>query len=349
MLNGLSLFSSAGVGETYIDKYISMKVANELLLNRCKLYTHFYPNVEMIHGDIRDKKIYENILEKSKEHKVNFIYATPPCQSFSKAGKQQINDDRDILFMYIIKLILELEPHYTVIENVPEFIKLNIEIDNKKTTVLNVISKNLEDKYNINYDIVDTADYGTPQTRKRAIILLSHKKHNIWKIPSILTTKKITVRDAIGHLPSLESGEKSDIHPWHKAKKHNNNHILWMSHTPEGKSAFDNEIYYPQKDGRKIKGYKTTYKRIKWDIPAPTITQNSAGISSQNNVHAGIKQPNGLYNNARALTVYELMLLTGLKSDWTIPPSTPETLIRQILGECVPPLLIYHIVSNINM
>lgn len=55
LLNGLSLFSSAGIGETYIGEYVSIKVANELLPIRSKLYSHFYPDVKMINGDIKIK------------------------------------------------------------------------------------------------------------------------------------------------------------------------------------------------------------------------------------------------------------------------------------------------------
>ena len=261
---GLSLFSSAGIGETYIKDYVDMKVANELLENRSNIYNYFYPNTYMINGDIKNNEVYEKVLKKSLDENVDFIYATPPCQSFSKAGKQSCNDERDILFVYILKLVNIIKPKYVVIENVPEFIKLNVLINNIQTNVLTEIEKHLGKEYNIKYSILNTADFQTAQNRKRSIILISSKKENIWLLP----TKKfnqITVKDVIGHLDPLKNGEKSDIHPLHYAKKHNDRHILWMKHTPTGKTAFDNEIHYPQKDGRKIKGYKTTYKRIKWD------------------------------------------------------------------------------------
>ena len=61
LLNGLSLFSSAGIGETYIGEYVSIKVANELLPTRSKLYSHFYPDVKMINGDIKNKSNYFRI------------------------------------------------------------------------------------------------------------------------------------------------------------------------------------------------------------------------------------------------------------------------------------------------
>lgn len=347
-LKGLSIFSSAGLGETYIDKFIDIKVANELLKPRSKLYSHFYPNVNMINGDITKDKIFNNIVAHSLKEKINFIYSTPPCQSFSKAGKQESGDERDILFLYIIKLTIILKPKYILIENVPEFIKLNIFLNYTKTNVIKVIKEKLQDKYKINYGILNTADYGTHQTRKRSIILLSLRTVPEWVIPPPTSDKNIlTIRNVIGHLPSLESGERSDIHKFHFAKKHNNRHILWMSNTPTGKTAFDNKVHFPQKDSRKIKGYRSTYKRMYWDKPSATITMTNGSISSQNNVHPGKLLKNNLYSDARVLTIYELMLLSGLPDNWDIPDWASNNLIRQVIGECVPPLLIKNLLENL--
>ena len=346
-LNGLSLFSSAGIGEVFLKHTIDMKVANELLPNRCKLYKHFHPDVDIICGDIRNSDIYDSIIEKSKDNKVNFIYATPPCQSFSKAGSQKLGDERDILFKYILSIILSIKPLYILIENVPEFITSDILFNGHRTKVLDIINRELSDLYNINTSILDSSDFGVPQKRKRSIILMSLKSSPVWNFPKPTHIIKKTVRETISHLPSLESGENSNVHPLHKAKVHNDRHILWISHTSSGKSAFENDVYYPKKNGRRIKGFKTTYKRIGWDKPAPTITMANGSISSQNNCHPGYLCKNGLYNNARVLTIYELMLLTSLDDNWIPPEWASDTLLRHVLGECVPPLLIKHLVNEL--
>ncbi len=131
--------------------------------------------------------------------------------------------------------------------------------------------------------VINSADHWTPQSRKRAITLLSKKWYPKWEFPN--KQPQITVREAIGHLPSLESSEKSNI-KYHYAKKHNENHIQCMKHTPTWKTAFDNKIHFPKKNnGDRIKWFSTTYKRIEWDKPAPTITMCNGAISSQNNVH----------------------------------------------------------------
>ena len=71
--NGLSLFSSAGIGETYIEPYVHMVVSNELLIERTRLYSHFYNNSHVIHGDITDKNIFDNIIKESLLRNVDYI------------------------------------------------------------------------------------------------------------------------------------------------------------------------------------------------------------------------------------------------------------------------------------
>lgn len=101
----------------------------------------------------------------------------------------------------------------------------------------------------------------------------------------------------------------------------------------------------------KISGYSTTYKRIAWDSPAPTITMANGSVSSQNNVHPG-NLVNGIYDNARVLTIREIMILTGLNPDtWLVPNNNSvasENMIRHVIGECIPPRLIESIVKELN-
>ena len=86
-----------------------------------------------------------------------------------------------------------------------------------------------------------------------------------------------------------------------------------------------------------LKGFATTYKRIDWHKPAPTITMCNGAISSQNNVHPGKKINQNQYSDARVLTILELLRLTGLPDDWNIPNWASDNLIRQVLGESFPP------------
>lgn len=343
-MKGISLFSNVGIGETYLKKCgIDIVIANEFIQKRAEFYSHLYPDVNMVCGDITDKKIFNYLVKEAINQGIEFLIATPPCQGMSIAGKMDENDERNSLIVYAIEFIKKVQPNYIVLENVPNFLKFSIRVDNKYIKIVDYIKKELKPLgYFINYSVLDAADYNTPQYRKRAIFLIS--KISKWEFPK--PCKHITVKEAIGDLPSLESGETSSI-KYHYARTHNKNHILWMKHTPTGKTAFDNEVYYPQKNGRKIKGYSTTYKRIEWDKPAPTITMCNGGISSQNNVHPGKKQKDGTYSDARVLSILEIMRLMGLPDNWNIPDWASENFIRQVIGEGFPPKFVETLISTI--
>lgn len=347
-LKGLSLFACGGIGEYYLSKNnIEIVVANELVEERANFYHENYPSSNMIIGDITDKENFNKIVSESLKLGVDYIQATPPCQGMSTAGQMKESDPRNSLILYVIKAIKKIKPKYVLIENVPKFLKQYIFINGKSRLILDYLKLELKD-YNINYDVLNAADYGTPQNRKRAILLLSLKKEKEWKIPKKTTIKHKTVRDAIGHLPSLESGEISNI-PYHNAKIHNERHILWMKNTPTGQTAFNNEVHYPQKEnGIRIKGFNNTYKRIEWDKPCPTITMANGVVSSQENVHPGRLLADGTYSDARVLTIHELILLTGLDLNWRIPENTKENLIRNLIGEAVPPLLSYELTKQLK-
>ena len=344
-MNGVSLFANVGIGETYAHEYgINIVVANELLKDRADFYKFVHPNTEVVAGDITKESVYNTTLELAKKHNCEFILATPPCQGMSNAGRKREGDERNILIKYVLSFAQELLPKYILIENVPGMLKTFVDIDGKDQLFFDHIVDTLGEKYKIKSAVMDAADYGTPQYRKRAIFLLSRNDVELWEFPE--RQKHITVREAIGHLPTLESGESSEI-PFHRAKVHNLNHIETMRHTPTGHTAFDNEKYYPKRaDGKRVRGYKTTYKRMDWDKPAPTITMGNGSISSQNNVHPGRLLEDGTYSDARVLTLKELFILTGLPDDWT-PPDVSDNLIRQVIGECLLPKLVNSLLTTL--
>lgn len=349
VLRGCSLFSGAGIAESFFEDIgLNIVVANELVEDRANLYRALYKNAKMISGDIRDKKVFKKIIDESGD--IRFLIAAPPCQGLSIAGKnrtikEMVCDERNHLIKKVIEFVRIKKPDYVMIENVPSILKLSLPHKNRLVNILDLLSMVFNKEYCIEARVVDAADYGVPQTRKRGIIKL-YKKGLEWKWPS--KEKKRNVKEAIGQLPSLESGERSDI-PWHYARKHTDKHVLWMRNTPTGKSAFENKKYFPKKDdGTKIKGYLSTYRRIDWERPAPTITIRNDAISSQRNVHPGRKKRDGTYSDARVLTPLELMILSSLPQDWNIPKNTPETLLRQCIGESIPPLMTKKMIETIT-
>ena len=347
-MKGISLFSSAGIGEMYIkDLGIDIVVANEIEKKRCELYSFFYPDSEMIHGDIQDEKVKNELINKSK--KCKFLIATPPCQGFSTLGitKKTENlktDVRNFLIFDVLEIIDKSNFDYILIENVPRFFELFYPYKGEFKTIEEILKDKYSNKYQIKCEIMDAKDFGVPQFRKRSITRI-FKKNLKWD--NCEKEKVITLKDAIGHLPSLESGEKSKL-KWHIAKTHNDRDIIAMKHTPEGKSALLNNIHYPKKeDGTKISGFHNTYKRMKWDEPAKARTTNNGNIGSHNNVHPGSKLKDGTYSDARVLTLLETFIVSSLPKQLNLPEWVTDSFIRKMIGESIPPLMCKKIISKI--
>lgn len=348
---GLSLFASAGIAEMNLGKCgVNVKVANELLPIRAKVHEFWHPKAKMICGDITNATIKKEIIEVSRAAKVDFVLATPPCQGVSLVGKNKSNDDmlkdpRNFLIFHAFEIIDWLNPKIVVIENVDRFLTMKFPFDGSFYNIEYIIKKKYASRYNIDINVYNAQDYGVPQSRKRLIIVMTTNNY-VFVRPK--KEKIVTVKDAIGDLPSLESGEKSSLKN-HNARVHTKNQVLWMKHTPTGHSAFENKIYFPQKkNGEKLKGYSATYKRIEWYKPAPTITMRNDAISSQSNVHPGRLLPNGLYSDARVLTLRELFILSSINPDIDVPDFASDSQIRYMIGEAVPPRLIESVVKNIK-
>ncbi|MEK4627359.1 MAG: DNA cytosine methyltransferase [Solibacillus sp.] len=376
-LKVLSLFSNIGVAEAYFkDMDIEVPVANELIERRAELYSQIYPDTHMICGDITHKNVFDDIVKESIKTGVNIIMATPPCQGMSTAGPQEDDDERNKLIIPVIEAVKEIKPKYVFLENVPMFLNTSIEVNGEQVLIPNLLKKELESEYKISQYIIDTKDYSVPQTRERAIFLMTRRTENLkeWKLPN-KDSKILTMQDAIGNLPKLDPYIKdiseeelleifphfyerqeiaANISKWHIPPHHIKRQVVAMQHTPTGCTAFDNKVFYPKKaNGEAVKGFRNTYKRQNWNTAAYTITMDNRKISSQNNVHPGkieYVDDNGeeIYSDARVLTLYELMIVMSLPESWPIPENTSEAFLRRIIGEGIPPLFVKKVFDNID-
>ena len=366
-MNALSLFANIGVAEAYLEQIgVHVVVANELIERRAVLYSKIYPQTQMICGDITTDAIKKRIIDESIEKKVDIIMATPPCQGMSTAGQQADDDIRNMLICPVIEIVKAVRPRYVFIENVPMFYNTEIMVNGERVLIPDYINRELGDKYIITRHIIDTKDYSVPQTRERAITLLSRFDEKEWVLPK-KDEQIVTMRDAIGDIPPLDpfvtdvsdeellemfphfyerKAEALKISQWHNPPHHIKRQVVAMQHTPTGCTAFDNPVFYPKKeDGTPVKGYHNTYKRQNWDTAAYTVTMDNRKISSQNNVHPGRleridEQGNKIYSDARTLTLYELMIIMSLPKDWPVPANTSEAFLRRIIGEGIPPLFV---------
>lgn len=371
-LRGISLFANVGIAEAYLESIgVDMKVANEFVPKRARFYQDVYSNTHMICGDIKDNDIRTQIVEEAIEQNVNFVMATPPCQGMSMAGNRFEFDIRNELIYYAVDVIKRVKPEYALIENVPTILKTKIAVDGEVMLIPDYLKKELGGDYNFNSEsLVKAMDYAIPQMRERNIFLLVRKDKKIkWEFPE--KERVVTLEEAIGSLPSLDPllregleftmqkfpdfenkrRKAEKISPWHKPPKHSWKQVEWMMHTPSGKSAIYNKVYYPQKEnGVHIVAHHNHYRRMAWEKPSRTITQNNGVISSLACVHPGRPYTqNGevLYSDPRVLTIYEILIVSSLPLDWPIPAWADESLIRKVIGEGIPSKLIKVIVEQL--
>ncbi len=274
----LSLFSSAGIGELGIRAAgLDILVSNELLPDRAALYRENYPNVHEICGDIWEKK--NSIIDAW--HALSnvppfIIYATPPCQGMSsngtgkllreyREGRRPKEDPRNRLVIPTMSIVKELKPHWLLLENVPTMDQTIILDENGvPVNIIDYIQHSLGDEYVGRAEVVNCADYGIPQMRKRLITIFTRDKAGkelFLRKNSFLPEKThceggslfckpwSTLRDAIGNLPPLsaESGknENKSYNQYHVVPIIEEEKLFWIKNTREGDTAFNNQCCNP--------------------------------------------------------------------------------------------------------
>ena len=375
-IKALSLFANIGVAEACLKSVgVDVVVANEFVPERAELYRKIYPDCVMICGDITKQGVIKRIERTAKSAGVDLIMATPPCQGMSTAGKQKAFDVRNDLFLHAIRVIKLLHPKYIFFENVPAFMTTEIMYRGKAMRIPDVIRKEIGKRYRLSFTVEDVQNFEVPQMRERVIMLGTRTDMSkTWEMPE-RSSKKITLRDAIGWIPIIDPFIR-DLPPhefckrfpryqerreaalkisrWNEPTSHVWRNVFAMQHTPTGKSAFQNSgKWLPRKkNGDVVRGFKNTYKRQEWDRPGFTIAMDNVEISSQNNVHPG--RPDGydengdpIYSDARVLTTFELMCVMSIPRDWPIPEDTNPRFLRKVIGEGVPSLFVKKIFENI--
>lgn len=316
--------------------------SNELVDSYRNIYKLNFPNAKFLSNDIReisDKEINELV----KIHpEIDLFAGGPPCQGFSLAGKRNVEDQRNTLFHFYLKIASKIKPKIILMENV----RLLTSMKNPKGKLIKDEIINTFNKigYNGEFFIVNASDYEVAQNRERVIFIGVRKDIDIPpSIPEPIspkytdlfsrTTPKFTFGDAVSDLDYIESGESSETDIYHKSTKHPEHVIRWLYNVPEGKSAHENK----DPSLRPPSGYNTTYKRQIWNEPGSTVTTNFNMISGGNNVHPIA---------TRALTIREALRLQSFPDSFKLTGS--DGAIRTVIGNAVPPVLAYNIAKYIK-
>ena len=251
------------------------------------------PNIALL-GDINDYSAADilSAVNLTKNNSIDLIMGGPPCQAFSTAGKRQaFNDDRGNVFLKYIDLALELQPKFIVIENVRGLLSCpmkhrphdqrginfpDLSEDELKGGALNfVLSKLRLSGYSYSFNLYNSANFGTPQTRERIIIICSkdglpppflqptHSKNGEFNLPKWKTVK--SALQGIKEHSHLNFPEKRL--KYYRLLKSGQN---WRNLPEELQKKALGKSYYSG-------GGKTGFlRRLAWDKPSPTLVTHPA-------------------------------------------------------------------------
>lgn len=252
--------------------------------------------------DIRSKEAKEKLYEAVQNVKVDVIVGGFPCQGFSMAGYRVVDDPRNSLYKEMKEIVEHLKPDYVVMENVEGLRSmLNGKVEEK------IIEDYREIGYEINLTVLNSADYGVPQFRKRVIFIGNRiGKTNYHPKPLYNETNYVTLGKGIKRF--MEMDENIDIN--HIFPRHTEEMKKRLALVPEGKSLYEN--------------YSDAWKKSPWDKPSCTVKENHGGT----NIHP--KLP-------RCLTPRELAALQSFPDDFIFKGSKKWQLVQ--IGNAVPPLM----------
>lgn len=301
-------------------------------------------------GDIEDGPAYPD--------EVDVIIGGPPCQGFSPLGRDRDDESRarlNGLWKHYLDAVRTLRPKAFVIENVPEFQRSAqfAELLHLLATDTNLAG------YTVGYGVLNAADYGVPQKRRRGILVavrdysgetdtdpVTGEERLPWPPPPTHgpaaepPAPYITARDAIGDLPARTNGTNPSIttvngvtvQHLHFGRRPLPTSIERMKAIPPGGNRFDLMRNRPDITPacwlNKPTGTTDVMGRVRWDEPSATIRTEF------------YKPEKGRYLHPSANRVISHREAARLQSfpDWYVFEGTKIQIARQI-GNAVPPLL----------
>lgn len=218
----------------------------------------------------------EEVSEKLSGADVKILIGCAPCQPFSTYSYKNQDQKKINLLLEFARLIEEVKPDIVSMENVP---RLEVSGDSVFGEFLRILKAN---GYEVSYKIVYCPEYGIPQHRKR-LVLLASKLGKIELIPETHTQKNfVTVKDTIGEMEKLKSGETSLSDSLHRAAKLSDLNMKRIKQSKPGGTWKDWDEDLILKCHQKSSGesYVSVYGRMEWNKPAPTMTTHCIGIGN---------------------------------------------------------------------
>lgn len=311
------------------------------LIPALKTYQKNHENSSTILGDIKDITP-EMINNAIGDTSVKVLIGGVPCQGFSLNNRKRREDDpRNQLFYEFIRFMKILKPDVVMLENVSGMrsMKNGEVVETIKSEMISA-GEEIGKEYNVNFKMLNAADYGVPQLRNRLIFLGGDSRFNItFPKPKFTPDNYRTVRDAIGDMPSLKP--KENIREYDKEPFSEYQKLM----RKDSKFLFNNQApNHPQTTVDRIKNTKPgepmypRYKqriRLTWDNPSPT--QVCGGIRPQ--FQFGHPEDN------RGLTIRERARIQSFPDIFKFTGGMVQERVQT--GNAVPPLLAQAIAKNL--
>ncbi len=234
--------------------------------------------VEFMNRDINKVTPKEIADLYSKKGSVKVLVGCAPCQPYSGLNPNNKKAEKMTPLKRFAEIIDYMKPDIVSMENVRGL------TDEKKYPIfknfLNCLKRN---GYFYSYQVINTADYGIPQSRNRLVLLASRFKP-IKLIDPTHKNNQVTVKDVISNLPKLRDGETDSKDPMHRARKlsdMNKKRIKATAKNGGGSESWSEDLILDCHKKESGKTYKSTvYGRMRWDDPSPTMTTHCTGLGN---------------------------------------------------------------------
>lgn len=191
----VSLFAGAGGMDIGFELERFKTIwANDFDKDSCETHKK-WSKANVVHGPIES-------VDLTTIPKADVVLGGFPCQGFSLAGPRKVDDKRNILFRYFVKVIEQIQPKAFVAENVKGILTLG------GGEIIKVIIKEFSDKgYNVQFKLLNAADYNVPEDRFRVIMVGIRKDIDTDFTYPTPAKKRVTLREAIGKMPKPKDDE----------------------------------------------------------------------------------------------------------------------------------------------
>lgn len=232
----------------------------------------FKQDVRLVSGDV--------LRRSSLTGWVDLLSGCPPCQGFSSlTSTRKKTDPRNLLIREMSRLVEEVRPRAVMMENVPGLAKKGKKLFDELLLKLEGLG------YVVRWDVLQVADYGVPQNRRRLVLLAGNgftvempkPSHSRYGGLAMQTWKKLS--DAIGEMPepvTLSEAKKNggpQAFDWHVVRDLTPNNLARLKHTAPGlgRRQLPDELR-PDCHKGLDDGYNNVYGRMSWDQESVTIT-----------------------------------------------------------------------------